>query len=141
MPKSTPTGALMAKLKITLLTGRSIDQGVGKELGKLTKEYENSVAVCELDPKDIKTLNLQQKENVRVTTNSGSVILRAAESKCSPHQGAAYVPYGPWVNIIIDTETSGTGMPSFKGVPAEVEPAGNEYVKNARELLHSLYGK
>ena len=131
----------MAKLKMTLLTGRSIDQGVGKELGKLTKEYENSVAVCELDPEDIKALDLQQKENVRVTTNSGSVVLRTAESKRSPHQGVAYVPYGPWVNVIIGTETSGTGMPSYKGVPVEIEPAGNEHVKNARELLQSLYGK
>jgi len=131
----------MAKLKITILSGRSINQGVGKELGKFTKEYENSVAVCELDPEDFKTLNLKQKENVCVTTNSGSVILRAAESKRSPHQGVVYVPYGPWVNVIIGTETSGTGMPSYKGVPAEVEPAGNGHVKSARELLQGLYGK
>ncbi len=131
----------MAKLKITLLTGRTIEQGVGKELGKLTKEYQNSVAICELDPEDIKALNLQYQENVRLTTNSGSVTLRTVESKGSPHQGVAYVPYGPWVNTIIGTETSGTGMPSYKGVPAEIEPAGNEQVKSARELLRDLYGK
>jgi formylmethanofuran dehydrogenase subunit D len=131
----------MARLKITLLTGRSIDQGVGKELGKLTKEYENSVAVCELDPEDIKVLNLKEKENVRVLTESGSVVLRAAESKRAPHRGVVYVPYGPWANVVIGAETSGTGMPSFKGVPAEVEPARDEAVPRIHELLRSLYGK
>jgi len=131
----------MARLKITLLTGRSIDQGVGKELGKLTKEYENSVAVCELDPEDIKVLNLKEKENVRVLTESGSVVLRAAESKRAPHRGVAYIPYGPWANVVIGAETSGTGMPSYKGVPAEVEPARSEAVLRIHELLRSLYGK
>jgi len=131
----------MTRLKITLLTGRSIDQGVSKELGKLTKEYEKSVAVCELDPEDVKLLNLKAKENVRVLTESGSIVLRAAESKRAPHRGVAYIPYGPWANVVIGPETSGTGMPSYKGVRAEVEPAGDEGVSGIRELLKSIHGK
>jgi formylmethanofuran dehydrogenase subunit D len=32
-------------------------------------------------------------------------------------------------------------MPSFKGVPAEVEPAQGEETLGMRELLRNLYGK
>jgi len=40
---------------VTLLTGRTIEQGVGKEQGKASKEYEESVSVCYMDPEDMKS--------------------------------------------------------------------------------------
>ncbi len=131
----------MVRLKVTLLTGRSINQGVGKELSKFSKEYEESVAICELDPEDLNLLDVCGEENVRVITESGSIILKAVESRRAPHRGVAYVPYGPWANVLIGSETAGTGMPSFKGVPAEVELAGTQRVTGMRDLLLSLYGK
>jgi len=30
------------------------------------------------------------------------------------------MPYGPWVNMVIDADTRGTGMPDSKGVEAEI---------------------
>ncbi|MEM2094950.1 MAG: molybdopterin dinucleotide binding domain-containing protein [Candidatus Bathyarchaeia archaeon] len=131
----------MARLKMTLLTGRSINQGVGKELGKFSKEYEESVAVCELDPEDLKLLEINIGESILVKSEFGSVILRASESKRAPHRGVAYVPYGLWANLLTGVETAGTGMPYFKGLPVEVEPAKNEKVTSLRDLLKSLYGK
>ena len=47
------------KLRVTLITGRTIDQGVGKEMGKGSQEYFDSCAVCFLDPVDIKKLGLK----------------------------------------------------------------------------------
>ncbi|MEM2921120.1 MAG: molybdopterin dinucleotide binding domain-containing protein [Candidatus Bathyarchaeia archaeon] len=131
----------MARLKMTLLTGRTINQGVGKELGKFSKEYEESVAVCELDPEDLKLLEINIGESILVKSEFGSVILRASESKRAPHRGVAYVPYGLWANLLTGVETAGTGMPYFKGLPVEVEPAKNEKVTSLRDLLKSLYGK
>ena len=37
------------KLSATLITGRTIDQGVGKEMGKGSKEYFDSSSVCFID--------------------------------------------------------------------------------------------
>jgi formylmethanofuran dehydrogenase subunit D len=33
------------------------------------------------------------------------------------------MPYGPYANHVIPPETHGTGMPDYKAVPVDVEPA------------------
>lgn len=131
----------MLKLEVTLLTGRTIKQGVGKELGKLSKEYYSDVAVCEMDSRDLDSLGITENSNVKITTRFGSIVLRVIESQRSPHQGVAYIPYGLWANVLMSSDTGGTGMPSFKGVPAEVQPAPEEEVMEVRDLLKHFYGK
>jgi len=129
----------MPKLKISLLTGRTIDQGTGKEMGKLSKEYLESVVICQMDPEDMKFLGVKENNNVKVITDFGSVVLKAVKSARAPHPKVAFIPYGPWASIIMNPETHGTGMPSFKGIPAEIEPAPNEKVLSLHDLLNRYY--
>ncbi len=129
------------KLKVTLLTGRTLRQGQGKEQGKLSEQYWKSVAICEMDPDDMKHLGIGENENIKIATESGSVVLRAVKSMRAPHSGIVFVPYGPWVNLIMNSKTHGTGMPSFKGVTAEVEPAPTEHVLSLPELLKRHFKK
>ena len=129
------------KLLVTLLTGRTIEQGVGKEHGKNSKEYFESVSVCYLDPEDLKRLGTKEGSNVSVSTDYGSVIVKAAKSLRAPHQGVIFIPYGPYANAIVDPETNSIGMPSLKGIPAEVEPAPHEPVLSLKELLKMQFGK
>jgi len=137
-----PKGVLgVPKLEVVLLTGRTIKQGVGKELGKLSNEYHTSVAICQMDSKDLDSIGIRENDNVRVTTRFGSVVLTAVESDRGPHPGVIYVPYGLWANVLTGSHTHGTGMPSFKGVPAEIEPAPREEVMGVRDLLQHYYGK
>jgi formylmethanofuran dehydrogenase subunit D len=130
----------MSKLQVLLVTGRTIYQGVGKESGKLSDEYMNNVAICELDSNDFQQLNLTKDEGIQVTTQFGSVVLWAVESLRSPHPGIIFVPYSLYANLLIDTETHGTGMPSFKGIPAEIEPSTEQPTK-LRVLLRKYFGK
>jgi len=129
------------KLKVTLLTGRTLRQGQGKEHGKLSEQYWKSVAVCEMDPDDMKRLGVRENENVRIATEWGSIVVKAVKSLRAPHPGAVFVPYGPWVSLIMDSKTHGTGMPSLKGVTAEVEPAREEPVLSLPELLKKHFKK
>lgn len=129
----------MARLRVSLITGRTVDQGRWKELGKLSREYMESVAICEIDPDDLKKLGLREGENVRVKTRFGSVILKAKKSKRRPHPGVVFIPYGPWASLVVDPETDGTGMPSLKGVDAEIEPT-DEDVMSLEDVLLSVYG-
>lgn len=131
----------MHKLRITLLTGRTVDQGVGKECGKLSNEYYQSVTFCEIDPDDMKVLGIREGDNVKVKTKSGSVVLKALKSARAPHPKIIFIPYGPWANIVIDTPTHGTGMPSFKGILAEIEAAPDEKVLSLPNLLKEYYRK
>jgi len=129
----------MPKLKVSLLTGRTIDQGTGKEMGKLSKEYLESVVICQMDPEDMKFLGIKENNNVKVITDFGSVVMKAVKSARAPHPKVAFIPYGPWANIIMNPKTHGTGMPSFKGIPAEIEPAPEEKVLTLHDLLNQYY--
>ncbi len=129
----------MAKLQVTLLTGRTIDQGTTKEHGKLSSAYRENVAICEIDPEDMKGLGVEEDSNVRLSTQHGVVVVKAKESKRAPHLGIVYMPYGLWANVVTDPQTHGTGMPSFKGIPAEIESAPAENVRSIPQLLKQAF--
>lgn len=129
------------KLSALLVTGRTIEQGVGKEHGKASEDYLENVAVCYLDPEDLKQLKIKEKTPVQVSTPYGSVVVRAMKSRRGPHPRLVFMPYGPWANAIADPETDSIGMPSLKGVPAEVEPAPDKSVMSLKELLEKQFGK
>jgi formylmethanofuran dehydrogenase subunit D len=129
------------RLRVTLLTGRTIEQGVGKERGKASKEYVESVSVCYIDPEDLKRLGIKEKTNVMVSTDYGSVVVKALKSLRAPHPSIIFIPYGPWANVIVNPETHGIGMPSFKGIPAEVEPTPDKPILSLEELLMEQFGK
>ena len=129
------------RLQVTLLTGRTIDQGVGKERGKASEEYRESVSICHIDPGDLKKLGIKQKGNVLVSTTFGSVVVKAVKSPRAPHPGVIFMPYGLWANAIIDPETHSIGMPSLKGIPAEIQPAKDRPMLSLRELLKEQFGK
>lgn len=129
------------KLSVTLVTGRTIEQGVGKERGKASKEYAESVSICYLDPEDLKKLGIKEKTNVLVSTSYGSVVVKALKSLRTPHSGIIHIPYGPWANVIVDPATHGIGMPSFKGIPAEIAPAPDKPLLSLEELLKAQFGK
>jgi formylmethanofuran dehydrogenase subunit D len=128
----------MPKLHVLVLTGRTIDQGRGKEMGKLSDVYLKDVTQCQIDPKDMKALGLRRNTNVKLTTKFGSVILRAVKSLRGPHPNMVFVSYGPWASMISDPETHGTGMPSLKGMTGELEPAPDEKVLTMQELVNNL---
>ncbi|MGA3192966.1 MAG: molybdopterin dinucleotide binding domain-containing protein [Candidatus Bathyarchaeia archaeon] len=128
------------RLSVTLLTGRTIEQGVGKERGKASKEYAESVTVCFIDPQDMKKLKVKEGANVEVSTSHGSIVLKSVKSRRGPHPGIVFVPYGPWANVIVDSGTDSIGMPSLKGIPAEIESAPEKSVLDLPRLLAQLFG-
>jgi len=129
------------KLRVTLLTGRTIEQGVGKEQGKASREYIEACSMVYMDGGDMKKLGLKDGQNVQITTPNGSVVLRAVKYPRASTPGLVYIPYGPWANAIVSYATTSIGMPSFKGTPAEVEAAPDKPVLTMEELLRSEFGR
>jgi formylmethanofuran dehydrogenase subunit D len=128
---------LKGKIEVNLLTGRSLDQAVGLEIGKASKEYFNSVSCVELSKVDVDTLRLGNDTPVEVSTSHGRVVLSWHVSEgLSP--GSAFVAYGPWINQILGSETNCTGTPQYKGVRATVKPADGEHVLTLFELVKTL---
>ena len=131
----------MLKLNVTLLTGRTIEQGVGKEWGKTSKEYTESVSICYMDPEDLRKLGIKENTRILVSTDYGSVVLKARKSLRTPHSGMIFIPYGPWANAVVDPETNSIGMPSFKGIPAKVQPAPDKPILSLEDLLQEQFGE
>ena len=125
----------MAKIALNLISGRTIQQGVAMEGGKEKEAYRKACGIIEMDKSDLKKLGAWRNTNVRVTSKFGSVVVKAIEATQGPHPGLAYIPMGPWANAIVDPNTYSTGMPTFKGVPVEVEVAMNEPVYTSIELV------
>jgi formylmethanofuran dehydrogenase subunit D len=129
------------KLNATLITGRTIDQGVGKEMGKGSKEYFESASVCFMDKTDMIKLGIKSGINVQVTSKFGAVIVKAIKVPRGAMPGLVFIPCGLWANAVCGDETYGMGMPLFKGFQVEVEPAPNEPVLTLDELLKKEYGR
>jgi len=127
------------KLHAILITGRTIDQGVGKEMGKGSKEYFDSSSICVIDEADLKKLGIKSRSNVKVTSKYGSVIVKATKNPYGSNPGLVFIPCGLWANAICGDETFGMGMPLFKGFQVEVEPAPNQAILTLDELLKEEY--
>jgi len=122
-------------IKVILITGRSLEQGTSKSIGKFSKEYMEKLAVCELDPEDLRSLGIESGQNIKIKTNYGEVVVKAIESKQAPHKGIAFMPYSLWANLLLGSSTNSSGMPSFKGIEAIIEDAKEEKIMDLNELL------
>ena len=109
-------------LKVTLITGRTINQGATIE-NKTSSDYMEATAYCELNSKEAGLLG-KPGINVRVKTPHGDVVVKLKENNGNP-DGIAFIPMGPWANAVVDPDTKGCGMPGFKGIPAEIETTGD----------------
>lgn len=130
----------MIRLQVLLVTGRTMDQGCGKELGKFSRQYAESVAVCEMNSEDMKKLKVSDGYKIQITTEYGSVVVKARKSRRIRTPGTVFIPYGPWANAVLSSGTDGTGMPLLKGVNATVEPTDAEFL-DLPDLLHHAFNK
>ena len=131
----------MNTITLNLITGRTIQQGVSMESGKEKPEYMKACGIIELDLSDIKKLGIWKNTNVRVTSEYGTIIVKAIEATQGPHPGIGWIPMGPWANMVIDLNTYSTGMPTFKGTKVTVEPAENETVLDSLSVVLKACGQ
>lgn len=125
---------------VSVITCRTIKQGVAMETGKTSPQYFDACTIIELHPDDFKALGLGKNTNVKVTSAVGSVVLKAVETTQSLYPGLAHIPMGPWANILVPAYTYSTGEPCFKGFDCTVEPAPQERILGAVELMRKKCG-
>ena len=128
----------MTGIKVIVLSGRTLRQGVGKEAGKNSERYRTSISICEMNSEDITSLSIKAGENVKVTSAHGSVVLKSVSSNQLTKPGMIFIPYGLYANKLFNETTGGSGMPTFKGEPAVVESAIEEPVKTLEELITEI---
>jgi formylmethanofuran dehydrogenase subunit D len=128
------------KITLNLITCRSIQQGVGMEAGKTSKKYFDACSIIEMHEEDFKKLGAWKNTNVRVTSQTGSVVVKAVTTRQDLVPGLAHIPMGPWANRIVSAYTYSTGEPCFKGFPVDVEIAMNEPILSAVDVVKDACG-
>lgn len=111
-------------LKANLISGRTAQQGAHLE-AKTYRSYFDACAYCELNSSDLEKLGVSEGACLKVRTEFGEVVVFAKANNGNP-KGLAFIPMGPWANVIVSPDTHGCGMPGFKGVPAEIEATEEE---------------
>jgi len=129
----------MPSLEVTLTTGVTLKQGAQIESSRYVKDYIDAAAVCLMNPEDMAQLGVKEGSNVKVTTEAGSVVVKASAYKGNS-RGLAFIPRGPWAEAVISAKTRGTGMPHFKEMNAMIEPT-DEPVPSIEELIFRNSGK
>ena len=126
----------MVKITVTLISGRTSQQGVGLEVGKTSDQYFQSTSLVEVSAGDAEAMGLEDGKPVEVATPHGSVVVTGRVSK-GLERGMAFFPYGIWSNQVFGSETDGTGMPAYKGVEATLEVSDGGVLSLA-ELVEKL---
>jgi formylmethanofuran dehydrogenase subunit D len=107
--------------RFTLISGRTRKQAIGMHKGKDSPEYHAATEIVEMNPDDMVRLGIAEGGRATLRTEAGEVALTAHEGALPA--GLVFVPMGTAINGVIGTQTFNTGMPSFKGLSVEVEPA------------------
>ena len=126
-------------VKVLVTSGRTLIQGRAMEKGKMTSDYENAVAVCELDSTAMESLGVKNGETVVVKTEIGEIAVKAKLNK-NLHPGLAFIPCGPYFNFLLDSYTQHTGMPGFKSITASIDAAPGASIMSIEELSKVLKG-
>lgn len=128
------------KIVLNMITQRSIEEGVAMEKGKTTPEYFKACSIVEMNPEDMKKLGIWKNSNVLVKSEVGEVVVTVVEPTqfCPP--GLAHIRQGVWANQVVPPRTQSTGTPQYSGFPVTIEPAINEKVKTALELVQGAVG-
>jgi formylmethanofuran dehydrogenase subunit D len=117
----------MSEPRFTIHPIRTSKQGVQINVGKHQAEYEAHVLLATMHPDDMKELNVPPKGGtIRVRNEHGEAIFQCQEGKVP--RGMVFIPYGPPTCKLMGGDTDGTGMPTSKGMEAEVEvvPSGDK---------------
>jgi formylmethanofuran dehydrogenase subunit D len=110
----------MAKLNLTLITGRSTGQGTGISTGKEKEDYRNAVRFIDISRADMDRAGFREGDVIVLKAEFGS-----AEARCrcaDVPEGIAFMALGSVCNRLVGTESSASGMPDLKHIPVEVVP-------------------
>ncbi len=103
----------------TLITGRTRAQADGMHQGRDSEAYVRATRLVEMNEEDMAKVGVGEGDRVAVSTRIGQV--EVAVKKGNLPRGMVFIPMGPSANVLIGGETDCTGMPSYKGLVAEVK--------------------
>ena len=113
------------KASFHIVTYRDIFQKAIMEKESFSAEYQERSAVLKMFPGDMKSRNIQNNANVKISNNFGEVVVRAT-SDPGCQQGFGYMPVSPYSNCLTNYDPGRARLPNFKRIEVEAEPTEEE---------------
>lgn len=110
---------MLENKSFTLITGRTIKQGMASVSGKKNEGYKKETAYVEISKEILKKYNLEEDEKIILESDSGQVEVRCKGAELSDK--IVFMPYGKTANKLIGTDTGGTGMPNSKSKVVKIK--------------------
>lgn len=105
-----------------LIPGRSSKQGTSLIKGKLEEEYLHVTSTVEMNEEDMRRLNLQDGDSVKLSNATGEFIAACKGKKAKDlPAGMIFIAYGPSASRLMESDTGGSGMPISKNLQVQVE--------------------
>jgi len=124
-------------INVIVTSGRTLGQGRAMEKGKITSDYEDAVAICELDETAMKSLGIENGETIVVKSGIDKIAVKAKLNK-NLHPGIAFIPCGPYFNYLLESYTQHTGMPGFKSLAVSIDAAPGAKIPSVEELAQMM---
>lgn len=128
------------QILLNMITQRAVEEGIAMEIGKTSPQYFEACSIIEMNEGDIEDLGITPNTNVKVTSESGEVIVKAVIARQTCYKGLCHIRQGVWANQVVPPRTQSTGEPQYSGFPVIVEPAPNEKIKTALECVQGAVG-
>lgn len=110
----------MSSISGLLITIRTARQGVAMVSGKLSPEYQKETATLEVNTEVLSALGLAPGQKARLLSPFGEAVVTCRPAEVPPE--LFFLPLGPTANLLIGTDTGGTGVPCYKGLEVKLEP-------------------
>ncbi len=104
-----------------LIPGRSQKQGTSLNVGKLKDEYLEVTSTAELNEKDMRRLQLNDGDKIRLKSDVGQTVVTCKSKKDQDlPSGMIFIPYGPPSSQLMESDTAASGMPMSKHMEVKV---------------------
>ncbi|NVM28920.1 MAG: hypothetical protein HWN65_08750 [Candidatus Helarchaeota archaeon] len=128
--------SLVPQIDVIVTIGRTINLEKTARYGKLSSEYFENSAICLIHPNDLKKLGMKEG-NLKITTEIGSVIVRAVSSENETSEGIIVIANGPWANRLLGEENFQRNQLWFKAIAETTK----EKVSTLEMILKELAGE
>lgn len=118
---------------IKIVTYRDIFQIAACEEDRFSGECVGLSAEIILDETEMKRMGIKDDTNVRLSSNWGSVVVKAKASPRNEQTGVGFMVNSPWSNALVSGDTTDC-IPDFKNIDAKISVSRDE-VTGLDELL------
>jgi len=101
-----------------LVSARTLKQGTMMHMSKHSEEYLKSVNFIGLNEEVMEAENLVDGDTVKVKSDDGEVEVFCKKMKVP--KNVIFMPLSYLANLLLSSETHGTGVPDFKNTQVEV---------------------